>query len=338
MATMDDIAKRLGVSKGTVSKALSGAADVSETMRKSVVETAVELGYSRISRVGGTRRVCVFVENMEYERPEDFGWEIITGFRKLAEPGGYQVDVIPLTVELQRSVPYDGYMLRNGYRGSLFLGLTLLDPWMADFKTCATPAVLYDNQVKSNPAVTQVGIDNDEGMDMAISRLKELGHRRVGYLSTALGSYVYQARYAAFFRALRKNKLPAQRELAGYAFRLSECLEKHLPRLLDQGCTAVVCSHDLLAHMLLIHCHELGVSVPGRLSVVGFDDLPLCQYTLPPLSTVRQNRTELGKSAFYALSSQMEGTPISSLLLHAQLVERRSTGRAPGGEAAGSPL
>ncbi|MDE7018665.1 MAG: LacI family transcriptional regulator, partial [Lachnospiraceae bacterium] len=189
--------------------------------------------------------------------------------------------------------------------------------------------VLYDNQVKYNPAITQVGIDSDEGMDMAVSRLKELGHRKIGYLSTALGSYVYQVRYAAFFRSLRRNKLPVQRELGGYEYRLSACLNKHLPRLLDRGCTAVICSHDILAHMLLIHCAELNISVPKQLSVIGFDDLPLCQYTMPPLSTVRQNRTELGKSAFYALSSQIEQTPIGTLLLHAELVERESTGPAP---------
>ena len=189
--------------------------------------------------------------------------------------------------------------------------------------------MLYDNQVKYNPAITQVGIDSDEGMDMAVSRLKELGHRKIGYLSTALGSYVYQVRYAAFFRSLRRNKLPAKRELSGYECRLSACLNKHLPRLLDRGCTAVICSHDILAHMLLIHCAELNISVPKQLSVIGFDDLPLCQYTMPPLSTVRQNRTELGKSAFYALSSQIEQTPIGTLLLHAELVERESTGPAP---------
>lgn len=329
MATMDDIAKHLGVTKGTVSKALSGAADVSEATRKSVLEAAVELGYSRISRTGSTRRVCVFIQNMAYEKPEDFGWEIITGFRKLAEPSGYQTDIIPLTLELQKESRYDEYMLLHSYKGALFLGLTLMDPWMENFKTCSTPAVLYDNRIKSNPAVTQIGIDNDEGMDMAVAQLKELGHRKIGYLSSALGSYIYQARYASFFHALRQNKLPAQQELAGYALRLSECLEKHLPRLLDRGCTAVICSHDLLAHMLLIYCQELGISVPGQMSVLGFDDLPLCRYTTPPLSTIRQNRAELGKSAFYALSSQIEGTPISVLLLHAELIQRGSTGPAP---------
>lgn len=333
MATMDDIAKRLGISKSTVSKALSGAADVSETMRKSVVETAVELGYSRISRVGTSSRLCVFVENMEYQKEEDFGWDIITGFRKLAEPTGYQVEIVPLTQELQRSISYDVYMLQENYRGGFFLGLTLLDHWMKEFPSCTTPTVLFDNRVSSNPIVTQVGVDSDEGMDLAVSRLKDLGHKKIGYLSSALGSYVYQQRYSAFFRALRRSSLDAQPELGGYAYRLSECLDRHLPRLLDRGCTAIICSHDLLAHMLLIHCGETGIKVPEDLSVIGFDDIPLCRYTSPPLSTVRQDRSELGKSAFYALSSQIEGTPISTLLLHAKLIERGSVGPVPAAAA-----
>lgn len=329
MATMGDIAKRLGVSKGTVSKALSGAADVSETMRKSVVEAAVELGYTRISRAGTSPRLCVFVENMDYQKEEDFGWDIITGFRKLAEPDGYQVEVVPLTQELQRSIAYDEYMLQESFRGGFFLGLTLSDHWMKEFSSCATPTVLFDNRVSSNPTVTQLGVDSDEGMDLAVSRLKELGHTKIGYLSSALGSYVYQRRYSAFFRALRHNNLDARPELGGYAYRLSECLDRHLPRLLDHGCTAVICSHDLLAHMLLIHCREAGIRVPEELSVIGFDDIPLCRYTSPPLSTIRQDRTQLGKSAFHALYSLMGQTPISTLLLHAELVERGSAGAAP---------
>ena len=63
MATLEDIARTLGVSKGTVSKALSGAGGVSDAMRKSVVETAVELGYSRICRKDASRRIAVFITN-----------------------------------------------------------------------------------------------------------------------------------------------------------------------------------------------------------------------------------------------------------------------------------
>ena len=107
MATMDDIAKRLGISKGTVSKAFSGAGDISEAMRRAVLETAVELGYTRLPRSRQAPRLGVFIENMSYEHPNDFGWDLVTGFRKLAEPDGCEVVLIPLTAELQRQNHYD---------------------------------------------------------------------------------------------------------------------------------------------------------------------------------------------------------------------------------------
>ena len=111
---MEDIARRLSVSKGTVSKALSGATDISETLRKSILETAVEMGYARIQRSDG-RRLCVLVTNMAYQYPGDFGYDLIMGFRKLAEPGGFRVDVVELTDDLQQQYSYDAFMLKNDY-------------------------------------------------------------------------------------------------------------------------------------------------------------------------------------------------------------------------------
>lgn len=328
MATMDDIAKRLGITKGTVSKALNGANDVSEAMRRSVLETAVELGYCRLPR-GSALKLCVFIENMAYEHPDDFGWDLVTGFRKMAEPDGFVVDIVPLTPIMQKGMRYDEFMLLKGYRGAFFLGMNFLDPWMQDLKTCRTPTVLLDNRTQYNPVVTQIGLDNDESMEIAILRLKELGHTCIGYLSGALGSYVYQERYMAFFHAMRKHKLSDSRALAGHAYYASECIEQHLPRLLDLGCTAIICSHDLLAHALMIHCHEKGIQIPGQLSILGIDDLPLCRFTDPPLSSIRQDRTELGKSAYYALNSQINQIHINVLKLHPELILRRSMGPAP---------
>ena len=328
MATMDDIARALGIAKSTVSKALSGAEDVGETTRKLVLEKAVELGYARMVRPGAPK-LAVLIANMAFERPEDFGYDVVTGLRKAAEPAGYCVEVIALTPQLQAQYRYDEFMLLRGCRGALVLGLSLRDAWMRDFETCRTPAVLYDNHVSGNPNVTHIGVDNDEGMRMAVAHLHALGHARIGFLSACRGSFVYQERYRAFFRALREQGLDSRRALAGRAEDTSGCLHMHLPRLLSLGCTAVVCSHDMLAHSVLIHCAEHGVAVPGALSIVGFDDIPLCRYTAPPLTTVRQNRAELGKSAFYALSCQLGGVPISTLLLHAELVVRGSCGPAP---------
>ncbi|MGM9605251.1 MAG: LacI family DNA-binding transcriptional regulator [Faecousia sp.] len=325
---MDDIAKRLGISKGTVSKAFSGAGDVSEAMRRAVLETAVELGYTRLPRSCQPTRLCVFIENMSYEHPNDFGWDLVTGFRKLAEPDGCVVDLIPLSQELQKQNRYDEYMLRHNYQGAFFLGISFSDVWMAEFRTCRTPTVLLDNSTQYNSVVSQVGIDNDEAMEAAIDRLKNLGHRKIGYISGGLGSYIYQERYLAFFRALRKHKLEEDRLLAGHSCSVDECLDSHLPRLLAQGCTALICSHDLLARDVMTRCQRSGIRVPEDLSILGIDDLPLCQATAPTLSSIRQDRTELGKSAYYALSSQIRQIHISCLKLHPEVILRESVGPA----------
>lgn len=331
MATLEDIAKTLGVSKSTVSKALNGAWDVSDAMRRAVVETAVELGYSRLRRGEEAPRLAVFITNMDYASPEDFGYDILVGFRKLAEPAGYQVSVISLDYKLEKSIAYDQYMLQGNYLGGLFLGLSLDDPWLRDFETCRTPTVLYDNRVSGNPRVTYVGADNAEGMFLAVQYLKSLGHRKIGYLSSALGAYVYQQRQQAFFQAMQKNGLCDQ-ALARDSYFFSVCMEEHLPALLGLGCTAILCSHDSLAIGALDHCRKTGIRVPEDVSILGFDDLPRCQGTQPPLTTIRQDRTELGKSAYCALSSQMEGVSLSTFLLHTELVTRASCGAPPRGK------
>ncbi|MFR3035379.1 MAG: LacI family DNA-binding transcriptional regulator, partial [Blautia hydrogenotrophica] len=79
MTTIQDIADKLGISKGTVSKALNGASDISETLQKQILETAVELGYTKLRRQKGcAKKLCVLVENqnIEYEEPHHFAYDI----------------------------------------------------------------------------------------------------------------------------------------------------------------------------------------------------------------------------------------------------------------------
>lgn len=327
MTTILDIANKLGVSKGTVSKALSGAEDISETLRKTVLETAVEMGYTKLRRnKTAAKKICIMIETMEYKELNDFGYDIIMGFRKMAEPAGFTVDIVPITTQFQKAYPYDIFMLENDYIGSFLLGLSLTSPWMKELQKSRTPAVLYDNYIKSNPCCTYVGIDNHEGMDLAVSHLRRLGHKKIGYLSGALGSHIMQVRHKAFFSALRQNGLSADPLLAGTSYYISECMQKHLPRLLKHGVTAIICGHDLLANAAIIQCQEFGYRVPDDINIIGFDDIAICPYTNPPLTTIRQNLPELGKCGYYALDSLLNHVSIGTLLLHAQLIVRKSTG------------
>lgn len=329
MTTLDDIAQALGISKSTVSKALNGAKDVSKAMQQAVVEKAVELGYARINRSNSLPRIAVFIINMEYVKPDDFGYDIVSGFRMAAEPAGFQVEIVPLTIALQNENRYDEYMMKHNYVGALFLGMSLLDPWIREFETCQSPTVLYDNHISCNPHVTDVGVDNVGSIELAVKHLQNLGHSRIGYLSSALQAYVYQQRYKAFSQVMSEQGLCTDESVMGDSYFVSECITKHLPRLLEGGCTAIICSHDVLANSVLHHCLELGLRVPEDISIIGYDDIPLSRYTTPPLTTIRQNRPLLGKSAFYALSCQLNGVPLSTHLLHGELVRRSSCGPAP---------
>lgn len=326
MATMQDIADKLGISKGTVSKALSGASDISETLQKTVLETAVEVGYTKLRRQkGAEKKLCVLVSGIQYQEPHHFGYDIVLGFRQLAEPAGYTVDTISITDQEQKAIPYDVFMLQNNYQGAFVIGFNLSTPWMKEFRTCRTPTVLYDNYVLANPAIAYVGVDNNEGMELAVSYLKKLGHKSIGYLSGALGSFVMQSRHKAFFHALRQAGLNANYTRSKSAYMITECIG-YLPRLLDMGVTAIICSHDQLANAVLVQCQQIGCRVPEDVSIIGFDDLPISSYTSPPLTTIRQDRIQLGKSGYYALDSLMNHVPIGTLLLHAQLIVRKSTG------------
>ena len=326
MTTLNDIALELGVSKGTVSKALNGAKDVSSKTKQSVLETAVKLGYFRTPRNAPSQKIALFIINMEYEKQENFGYDVVTGFRTEAEPAGFLVDVIPLTKQMQLDYHYDDFMLQHGYCGGFLLGLSLSDPWLKNLATCQTPSVLYDNYIRGNSRVTSIGIDNEEGIEMAIHYLQSLGHKKIGYLSSDLNSHVYRKRYDAFIRTMLESGLQADDLVMGADFHVNTCLANHLPRLIEQKCTAILCSHDVLAHSVMVYCMELGLRIPEDVSIMGFDDIPLCRYTAPPLTTIRQKRSSLGKNAFSALTSQLNHVPIGTLLLHAELIERASCG------------
>ena len=329
MTTLQDIANALGISKGTVSKALNGASDISESLQKQVLETAVALGYTKLRRQKNEKKkLCILIENMEYKEELHFGYEVILGFRQMAEPAGFQVDIIDVTEELQRSISYDVFMLQNDYVGAFVLGFTPKDAWMEDFKTSHTPAVLYDNYICGNPNISYVAIDNQEGMDLAVSHLKELGHQKIGYLSHDLKSQIMQVRYHAFFDAIEKYKLTADETYTGCSYYITQCMQDHLPRLLNLGITGIVCSHDLIANACMVQCQQLGYKVPDDISIIGFDDLPICAYTTSPITTIRQERIQLGKSGYYALDSLMNQVSIGTILLHAKLMVRQSTGIA----------
>lgn len=329
MVTINDIAQKLGISKSTVSKALNNATDISADMRRRILETAADLGYVNKRLQKEAKKLCIIIENMEYTTPNQFAYDIIMGFRQFAEQEDWIVDIIPMTIEFQRVNPYAVFMIQNGYQAAFVLGFSLLDPWIKEFHVCKIPTVLYDNYVKDNPYVASVGCDSQEGFDLAVKHLLQLGHRKIGLISGPLDSYILNARYQAYLNALSKYNLEINEDYIGLGYYVAESTHTYLPKLLKQGVTAILFSHDVRAFTAITECASLGIRIPNDLSIIGFDDVPMAASVEPPLTTIRQDRTALGKCGYYAMTSLLHNVPIGSILLRAPLIIRGSTGPVP---------
>lgn len=328
MATIKDIATRLGVSISTVSKGLNGASDISDDLRQLVLDTAVEMGYAtKKSKKVENRKLAVFVENMDYEATNAFGYDILLGFRQAAFRRNWDVAVIPVTPAFQLTEKYDTYMLKNGFCGAFLIGFALHDEWMKQLETTTMPTVLFDNYIPGNPNVCYIGTDNYEGIDAAVHHLYTLGHKRIAFLNGSLHSMVSEQRQEAYYQSMRAHGLDIAEELTAYGYYVADSAKYHVPSFLGAGATAIICGNDLIASGVITECKLRGFRVPEDISVIGFDDIPLAATLDPPLTTIRQERGDLGKCAYSILNDLIHHIPICRTQIRAQLVERESTAR-----------
>lgn len=326
MATIKDIAEKLGIAVSTVSKGLNGAPDISKEMKQLVLDTAVEMGYSpKRIRAASTKKICILIENMEYETIDQFGYEIVTGFKIAAAGKKCAVDVIPTSLALQTSEKYDSFMMRGGYSGAFLVGFTLHDDWMTQLRHTTVPTVLLDNYIDDNVHVGYVGTDSFEGIGLAVRHLSDLGHRKIAFLNGSKNSFVSAERQLAFSQSMYSNALQVNPKLMAYGYYVPDCAKNHVTNFIQNGATAIICASDLIASGVIAELKRMRLRVPEDVSVVGYDDLPLASQLTPPLTTVHQDRLDIGKSAFLILDGLISGVTVSKILLRAKLTERNST-------------
>ena len=223
LATIKDIANRLGVSVSTVSKGLNGASDISDELRQMVLDTAVEMGYAtKRSKKVENRKLAIFIENMDYEAATQFGYEIVLGFKQNAFRHNWDVTVIPVTPAFQLAEKYDTYMLKNGFCGAFLVGFALHDEWMKQLEQTTMPTVLFDNYIKKNPNVAYIGTDNYEGIDAAVDHLYTLGHKKIAFLNGSLHSMVSEQRQEAYYNSMKAHGLEINEDLTVYGYYVAD--------------------------------------------------------------------------------------------------------------------
>ena len=343
--TLQTVADKVGVSRMTVSNAFSRPDQLSETLRSTILAAAAELGYSgpdpaaRALARGSAGSVGVLMtDSLSYA----FTDEVATGFlgavtAELA-PTGLALSLVSSSVTgpriPARDVPMDGALVYS------CLGDSAALDWLVRRNL---PLVYVDQDPPAD--APSVNVDDRGGARSAAQHLVDLGHRRVGIVSgerhgpydvlveplMASEHYVSRERMLGWTDALA----PAGIEplVVRQALTPEDGAHQAAGVLLDldEPPTAILCFSDVMAYWVVRAAEDRGLTVPGDLSVVGFDDNPLARRMRPALTTVRQDVAAKGRAAAAALTGAIEtvqagGTPEARhVLLPTELVVRDST-------------
>ncbi|MBE5934850.1 MAG: LacI family transcriptional regulator [Lachnospiraceae bacterium] len=329
MATIKDIANKLGISPSTVSKGLNGAHDISDEMRQLVLDTAIELGYaSKKIKSRKNLNLCVLINEMDYLSPDEFGYDIILGFKQAAASSPWNIDVIKVDNNLMHSESYDTFIIKNKYHGAFLLGFNMHNPWINQLKNTIIPTVTIDTHIPFNNKVGTIESDSFEGISQAINHLVSLGHRNIAFLNGDKNSQISKTRTEAFEASLRANNIPVNEDFIKYGYYVLDSAREYVHIFMDQNATAIMCASDLIASNVINELNRMGLFVPNDVSVIGFDDIPIASKLTPKLTTIRQDRKNIGKSAYILLDSLINDVSISRMTLRAEFIKRESTGKA----------
>ncbi|MFJ6837829.1 LacI family DNA-binding transcriptional regulator [Streptomyces sp. NPDC091209] len=325
------VAKKVGVSEATVSRVLNGKPGVSDSTRQAVLSALDVLGYERPTQLRGERARLVGLVLPELQNP------IFPAFAEVIGAALAQLGLTPvLCTQTKGGVSEADYvelLLQQQVSGVVFAGglYAQADAPHGHYRQLADrniPVVLVNAAIE-HLGFPCVSCDDAVAVEQAWRHLDSLGHERIG-LVLGPGDHMPSGRKLAAARAL-SPELPD--EYVARAMFSLEGGQAAATRLLDRGVTGIICASDPLALGAVRAARRKGLSVPGEISVVGYDDSAFMNCTEPPLTTVRQPIEAMGRAAVELLSAQIGGSSVTAeeLLFEPELVVRGSTAQAPRG-------
>ncbi len=331
-----DVATRAGVHPATASRALNPETRllVSEETANRVLAAAAELGYrpNTVARSLRTRRshtVGVLIPDLN----NPLFPPIVRGIEDRLDANGY-VALIGNTdsddarerkvFEQMRARHVDGYVLATVH---------LRNPLLAEAVQAGMPVVLV-NRIAEDYSLPAVTVDNERGVQLEISHLLSLGHRKIACVAGPQDVSTGLARYRAFQAATAAAgiEVPPGRVAFARAFSIAEgrrCAAELLAA--RDGFTAIAAGNDMLAVGCYQALDQAGLACPADVSVVGFNDMPFIDMLRPPLTTVGFSHYQLGAEAAQLLLDELNGHTGAAKVLYLtpELIVRSSTARLP---------
>lgn len=318
--TIKDLAKLTNTSPATVSLALNGKAGVSGTTRERIIKAAEENGYILPKRTAALpssiiRLVAVSKPNTSgiHNFRTTFFAEIINYIQTRCSELNYSMiySMVPHSDFLQSILNLETIQPSCGI---IVLGTYLESSEVPLLQQLPVPFVLLDRNCTIHN-LNSVSINNFSGAYLAVEKLISCGHTRIGYISSSPNVYNLEERRSGFLSALRTHDLSlAPQDIIPTNSYSSDGVQRLKAALSDRSDipTAFFCENDYTALSLVSALIQLGYSVPGDVSVIGFDDVPECSLTTPPLSTVHVDRQALATAAVDRLHLLMTTPNITS--------------------------
>lgn len=335
--TIDEIAKEAFVSRSVVSRVLNDRPNVSPEARLRVLEAIKRFDYRPDSKARGlathrTKEICTIIPRRTDGVLATGYWPLVLlGIAERSAHRGYFQTMSAI------SNPSEAEFMARIVSESRFDGFVLVRREVTRLVAAAiverdVPAVLIGHDPEFD-SLSSVDVDNRKGARAATEHLVDLGHMKIGLILGPDQLLETTDRKAGYLEVLESRNIPIRDELIARGDYTSASGYHVFKEWVESGHrpTAVFCTSDVMAFGVLRATYELGLSVPGDIAVVGFDDLPAASYSVPPLTTVHQPIYDKGAAAADMLIDEIEER--NPTILHARLrpdlVVRASCGGTP---------
>ena len=331
-ATLKAVAARAGVSYQTVSKVLIGQAQVSPETRQRIMDAVQELGYrpNSIARNMRIQRSFMIGYSWVQTSPDQVNHildQFLTSMVCEAEAAGYHL--LPFPFREGQVEDYRELIDTGRVDGFVLSSVDYNDPRIHFLLERSFPFVAFG---RSDPDLVfpYVDIDGADGIRQAVEYLIQRGHTRIGAIAWPSDSRVGNERIQGYFDTLKKAGLemkPVWVERGEGTFEFGrEAATRLLDLPLPDRPTALITLNDTQAIGAVHVARERGIEVGRDLAIIGFDDAPMSQYLMPPLTTIRQPIRDAGQACVELLVSLIENKPLENrqVLLPPRLIARAS--------------
>jgi DNA-binding LacI/PurR family transcriptional regulator len=329
---LEDVASKAKVSVSTVSRVVNGLESVKASTRKRVLAALEEMNYrpnlqARDLVAGRSNTIGIIVSNLE----NPFFVDIFHALENEAHAAGYEVLVGNTNYEPARLAACIDLFLGRRVAGLAIIVSEHIPPDLKLLAQAGVPIAFYDATVAGKRRTT-VSFDYGRGMTQLVQHLYDLGHRRMAYIGYPLQLGPTDQRRDAFIAATKQlkveNRYTFVREHSDFAAGRDATRE-----LLASGFapTAILALNDLFAVGVLRELRNRGISVPGQISVTGFDNIEIAEFSGPSLTTINIPRARIAATLFRSLAAtdaEAKQQP-SQYLIDPELIVRESTGVAP---------